>query len=323
MERILTMVKEIIEKLEMIKDAARGMIYLLNGLWKRIVDNFELTHRGRSLVAILIVVVIILLKWKATGIIENNSLSNHIEQANIQLEEKKDNIEALKSENKRLRDQHRALGDYTQNEISSATQNIEDFMRDWDYLDFYIQNGNEFCPRPKGGNNYQRIVFKRETPLTGSEMDIKFDIVNEESNLIYTQRFVVGIQNEEGPLAEYDIPTRGGQNVNFRERRNVLGESGEYHDVFDEFVNGESLPSPAKEGGIINLTFKSFAFNSDKIGTNLNLGYFSALEKYGSQTGEFSQVYSTEDTEPESSSVNLYIGSYVGGCIKILNWKVK
>ena len=130
----------------------------------------------------------------------------------------------------------------------------------------------------------------------------------------YDQRFVVGVQNKDGVIAEYDIPTRNGQNVNFRER-NLKGEFGSSQD-------GKSLPSPVKNSGIINLSFESLPISTNNIALNTTLKYLSVFETYGSQDPDFSYTITAEDTRPENSNIELFIGSYVGGCIQILGWAV-
>lgn len=145
-------------------------------------------------------------------------------------------------------------------------------------------------------------------------MEIKFEIVDENYGSEYEQRFVIGIQNEGGVVAEYDFPTRIGQSVNFRER-NLKG-------VLDSIQDGKSLPSPVKEGGKVNLFFKSLPISTNHVAVNTTLNYLSTFETYGSQDANFSYTIATEDTRPENSNVKIFIGSYVGGCIRILDWKV-
>ncbi len=62
-----------------------------------------------------------------------------------------------------------------------------------------------------------------------------------------------------------------------------------------------------------------------KLGSDIievvNLNYISAILEYGNGENSFSYDISTNDPNPETASTSIFIGSYVGGCIQILDWR--
>lgn len=260
----------------------------------------------------LFIVSLVLLKKKHE---ELNACEFDRRELESEVASKNTEVENLKSENKRLRDQAQTLGYDNKNEITSLSQNVEDFLRDWDHSEsFYNRNDNEFCPRLKGQNNYQRIPFKRETSLAGSKMRIKLKMVDEVEGSDYKQRVVVGLQDKDGIVSEFDIPTRDGQTVNFRERN--------LEEIFDSFQDGKSLSSPIKEGGVINLIFETSQIETNRVAEKITVNYLSSIEEYGSENEIIGYSILASDSQPKNSPVNFFVGSYVGGCIQTLDWEV-
>jgi len=165
--------------------------------------------------------------------------------------------EVFKKENSDLRFRLKILGIQTE-EYSSLRKDAVDFARDWDISDFYQTNSDIFCPRSKGGNNYQRMTYEYDTPLTASNLNLKFKMINEDENILdYEQRMIVGVKINSLVFSEYDVPTRKGGVVNFRiadQNDNLIPGGG-----------GGSISSPIKDGGIINLEFKTQPKHSQDI----------------------------------------------------------
>jgi hypothetical protein len=199
--------------------------------------------------------------------------------------------------------------------VSTVEQNVDDFKRDWDTSDFYLRGENEFCPKSKGGRNYQRMFYRPGSMLVGSKLHLKFEIVDEKGeDVSYIQRVVVGIGEREKLVSEFDIPTRYGQTVNFRE----ASSAGSLVSV----QKGQSLPSPIREGSVINLGFESNQKLGSEITEVIHFEYPSVIPEYGDQDKSLSYDLNVGDSHPETAPTTLFIGSYIGGCIQIINWQV-
>jgi cell division protein FtsL len=311
-----------LSRTEIAKDADEGLVQALNRPWRWAIKKFKLTDKNRKFTAMLILIIIFLgslvgyKQFKVYGLgKELTSMRGDLKLANLRIEEKESAAENLRSENKELRDQIRIFGYGDENEITGLSQNIEDFLRDWDYSDsFYVRNNNELCPKSKGQNFYQRMSFTRETPLAGSKAEIKFKMIDEYVDSTYSQRFVVGVRDNDGVVSEFDFPTKDKQTVNFRER-DLVG-------FFGSIQDGKSLSSPIKEGGVINLTFETSQINTNQIAEKITLNYLSSIKEYGPEDKSIGYYIPVNDSQPESLPINIFIGSYVGGCIQILDWKV-
>lgn len=195
-------------------------------------------------------------------------------------------------------------------------KNIDDFKRDWDTSDFYLEGIDTFCPKNRGKYNFQRMYYKYDSPLTVSSLMLKFQMVDEPSEgYDYTQRIVVGIKQNVNALSELDIPTRadgGGSVVNFR----VASDSG----VLVSGGEGKSLSSPIKEGSVINLSFRTNPKHGSEITEIIELNYISSVTKYGEENKSISYDMRVDDPQPETARAHIFLGSYIGGCIKIIDW---
>ena len=145
-------------------------------------------------------------------------------------------------------------------------------------------------------------------------MEVKFKMVDEVEGSDYNQMFVVGLQDENGPISEFHIPTRNGQTVNFRENTP--------QGVFDSIQDGKEINSPIRKESIINLVFETKPKHDNEITEVVTLGYLSAIEKYGGEKDSISYDKSLNDTHPENSPASVIIGNYMGGCIQVIDWKV-
>lgn len=196
---------------------------------------------------------------------------------------------------------------------SNPDKTAADFARQWDWSSFKRINEDTFCPLKKGGNNYQRMIYKYPTSLAGSTLVLKFQVINEnETEKIYVQRVVVGIRGNAGYLSEFDFPTREESVVNFR----VASESG----GLVSGKSGETLGSAIKDGSTINLEFKTQKKLLQEVTGLIGIDSISTIEQYGSIKKDFSLDFKVNDTNPESAKAFLYLGSYVGGCVKIQGW---
>lgn len=231
------------------------------------------------------------------------------------LKEKDQALEKYRQEEDRTNQKLKILGDST--DVSSILQNkdVGDFIEDWDTSDFKIIDNDTFCPRVKGSNNFQRMYYKKDTPVISNDFKIKFKMVSQQdSKKDYKQRIVIGLKVDNNLFSEYDIPTREGQVINFRS----ASSSGELLSGGE----GKPLSSPIKEDSTINLNFKTQQKIGQEITQILGVDYISSQEQYGDENDNISFDTSLNDPKPETVRSNLYIGSYVGGCIKIVDWSI-
>lgn len=221
------------------------------------------------------------------------------------------------SENKLCRDKLSAAkpSQNKQNEVKSYTTIFEDFKRDWDYSsDFYVSEGTQLlCPKEKGGRNFQRIYYKQNIVPKDTKLNLKFRM-QDEKTAEYTQHFVVGIADGEDILTELDIPTRtkDGQTMSLRES----SESG----ALVPRPPGSPLKSAIEEGSVVNLSHEI----QNKVGRLVTQTTFiNFVSKYGPEEDKF-PTYDKEldDAKPENLPLKLFIGSYVGGCLEILDWSL-
>lgn len=220
--------------------------------------------------------------------------------------------ENFKKENKDLRSKLGVLG-LTTEQYTGVQKNASDFKKDWDTSSFYIIEDNIFCPKKKGKNNYQRMFYRYDTPLTANDFSLKFSMADQDDNITnYTQRIVIGLRFEKKVLSEFDIPTRGAQVVNFR----VASESGR----LIPGGPGKSISSPIKDKSIINLKFETQFKSNQEITQFIDLDYFSSISDYGDEKETVSYDVKVNDPQPKTAKSNIFIGSYSGGCIKIINW---
>lgn len=199
-------------------------------------------------------------------------------------------------------------------QVLASTTSFEDFIRDWDYSDFYIpENSQLLCPRESGARNYQRMYYKRTITPKHSIFSLKFKM-HDQSGKNYNQQFVIGLADGTQILTELDIPTRtaDGQTMSLRES----SSSG----TLIPRSPGHALSSPIEEGTNINLTHE---IKSDlpRYITQTTLIHF--ISKYGSDDGKF-PTYDKEvdDSNPDNLPLKLFVGSYVGGCIEVLDWSL-
>lgn len=241
----------------------------------------------------------------------NNENLRDLSNSNQQIRLEKEN---LKTENNDLRSKLEVLGLNTERYVGTE-KNVTDFERDWDTSNFYIIEGDIFCPRKKGDNNYQRMFYRFDTLLTASDFSLKFRIVDQDNKITnYKQRVVTGLKFEDEIFSEFDIPTRDSQVVNFR----VASESG----GLIPGGPGKPISSPIKDKSIINLQFKTQFKSNQEITQFIDLDYFSSISDYGNETKEISYDARVNDPLPKTTKTNIFIGSYFGGCIKIINWNV-
>ncbi len=237
-----------------------------------------------------------------------------------QLQDSKNENKSLRSEKEQLlkesaalRMRFDALGVTTDTSLP-VTRSPSDFSRDWDTRSFYLNGEGAYCPRATGGNNYQRMVYLHDTPLAGSELTMKVQLLDENlQKTAYKQRVVVGISLLGNPIAEYDIPTRFEEGINFRVLTSGKGLiSG---------GKGTFLSSPIKAGSKIEIGYKTQPKLDQLITHLLKINSISAIEKYGVEPKSVVNDSTVEDDPtPNTLRGNLFIGSYVGGCIKVIDW---
>lgn len=224
-------------------------------------------------------------------------------------EQAKADSERWKVQNASCREQLKVQGANTGGE--EELRSVENFKNDWDWSNFYLVGVDTFCPKRKGGNHYQRMEYKYDTPLAGSNLDLKFQMVNEDNNHPdYEQRVVVGTTFSGRVFSEFDIPTRIEQVINFR----VASESG-------ELVSGgigKPFGSPIIVDTVINLNLLTKAKNGQNMTQVITLDYIST---YGDEHKKIDYDAETGDSHPETARTHLIIGSYVGGCIKVIGWR--
>jgi len=189
-----------------------------------------------------------------------------------------------------------SINGITPTQTTGALKNDTDFEREWDTSDFDRVEPWLYCPSTRGGNNYQRIVYKHPTSLISSDLFIKFQMINDRRKPNeYKQRFVVGIMLENSALAEYDIPTRYGGNrtINFR---SIVPNPP-----------GRTMDYEIKEGTIINLGYKTQHKHNQDITNILDISYIPDVEYADSKTNSFSNDVTTTDTNPETSRGNMFV----------------
>ncbi|MFC1627049.1 hypothetical protein ACFL18_00645 [Patescibacteria group bacterium] len=250
----------------------------------------------------------------------------HKNSLNLELDQKGLKIEELETNNKKLRDKvdylaaHlKVLGDEAASEAiteeaTDQDKNIWDFLRDWDTSDFYQKGVNLLCPIETNGRNRQRMYYKHSVPLVGTQFNLKFKMANEDDNQVYSQRVIVGSGIRGSLISEFDFTTRDFEEVNLR----VASASGELVPV----KPGKEISSPMKEGGVINLTLESSSQMGSEITEILYLDYKSKIEKKGDENDKIKLDINVGDPQPENSTTSLFFGSYLGGCIEIINWSV-
>jgi len=254
----------------------------------------------------LIYTVIFLTYLLGKSYLNNESMQN----ANSQL---RSDYDGLKIENKDLRSKLGVLGLNTE-EYTGQQKNIEDFNRDWDISNFYLKSGDTFCPKHKGDNKYQRMFYKYDTPLTATDFSLKFKMVDEDNKITnYTQRILSGLSFEDEILSEFDIPTRDSQVVNFRV---ASGNGG-----LITGGPGKSISSTIKDKSIINLKFRTQFKSTQEITQFIDLDYLSSIDDYGNEKKTINYDSKINDPKPETAKANIFIGSYMWGCIKIIEWK--
>lgn len=193
---------------------------------------------------------------------------------------------------------------------NAKLRGVDDFKKDWDWSNFFLVGTDTFCPRIKGGNHYQRMRYKYDTPFAGSDLNLKFQMIDDSKVAPeYGQRVVVGTTLDGSVFSEFDIPTRDEQIINFR----VASESG---DLIPGGL-GKSLGSPIIENSVINLNLRTKSKNGQNMTEILTLDYIS---KYGDEHKGVDYDAETGDSRPETTRTNLVIGSYIGACIKIIGW---
>lgn len=238
-------------------------------------------------------------------------------------------MQDLKSKERQCRDEKESKDRYIKEITSSCktmgvatgpeinpNRNIDDFRRDWDTDDFYLVGPDTFCPRNRGKNNYQRMYYKYDSPLTVSSLMLKFQMVDEPGEKYdYSQRIVVGIKQDVSALSGFDVPTRvygGGSVVNFW----VTSDSG----ALVSGGEGKPLSSPIKEGSVINLSFRTNPKHGSEITEIIELNYISSVTKYGEENKSISYDKRVDDPQPETARAHIFLGSYIGGCIKVIDW---
>lgn len=226
-------------------------------------------------------------------------------------------IGQLRSENEQLREEKTSLtqklsvlGYFTERNVS-LVKDVSNFIKDWDTSSFHLIGTDTFCPKDKGNNNYQRMTYKYDTPFTASNLNLKFQMVDQDDKKVdYNQRVVVGTKLDNSVFSEFDFPTKSGQVVNFR----VASESGELVSGGE----GKSIGSPIIDKTIINLNFQTKLKHGQDVTQILTLNYIS---KYGPENKDIVYDSKVNDSRPETTRTNLFVGSYLGGCIKIIDWQ--
>lgn len=223
----------------------------------------------------------------------------------------------LETENKLCRDKlNNVLDENDEKGTDLSVSAFQGFMRDWDYLSsFYIPKGTTLlCPKDQGGRNYQRIYYKQDIVPKDAKLALKLRMIDEPGVSGYEQRFVTGLAEDQKILSEFDIPTRLGEVVSFREA-SVSGE-------LVSLQNGTEIASPIKEGTVINLIHEIKHKQGKFLTQTIRLEYLPAIEKYGVQKPEVPYDAVLDDANPSSFPLKLFIGSYVGGCLEILDWSL-
>jgi hypothetical protein len=105
------------------------------------------------------------------------------------------------------------------------------------------------------------------------------------------------------------LPTRDAENVEFK-------EAGEHH-------KGKELATPIEEGSLVNLKMETRHINNDLVAVIVTVDYRSAIEKIGTETKSFEYTIESDDVNPRNYEANVFIGSYVGGCLDIVDWAVR
>jgi hypothetical protein len=253
----------------------------------------------------LVCVILFSVVWFYKQNEELRNLRITIEQLRSEKEQLETNIIDLKSK-------LGVLGSETERKANTQ-KNAVDFKRDWDTSSFDTVDEDTFCPKNKGGNNFQRIIYRYDTPLTLSNLSLKFQMVDQNSKIAdYIQRVVVGIKLDDAILSEYDIPTRDNAVVNFR----VASDN-------DELIpggDGKSISSPIEDKSTINIGFHTQLKHGQEITQVIDIDYISAVPEYGGEKKSISYDTKVNDSRPETARGNLFIGSYIGGCIEIISW---
>lgn len=261
------------------------------------------------------------LSWKTAFFVALVCIVYLVFQLYMKNEELRDSSSAkeqLRSENERLKaenDDSKPKSDVHGLNTEQHTfirREASDFDRDWNTSDFDV-DGDTFCPKDKGRNKFQRMFYKYDTPFAASDLSLKFRMVNQYDNVTnYTQRVVVGMQLDEAVFSEYDVPTRNSQVVNFR----VASENGELVSGGE----GKPISSPIKDKSTINLRFQTKLKHGQETTQIIGLDYVSAVDEYGEESKSISYDAKVNDARPETTRANIFIGSYMGGCIKIIDW---
>lgn len=222
-------------------------------------------------------------------------------------------IVTLKAEITKKDNKFKILGVDVETGGIASYRTTDEFIRDWDISDFYIMDGDTLCPKDKGKNKYQRMFYKYDTPLAASNFNLKFRMVDQNNKITdYTQRVVIGVKLDGMVFSEYDVPTRNSPVVNFR----VASES----DGLVSGGEGKSISSLIKDKSTINLKFQTKLKHGQEITQILELDYISVVDEYGDENKSVSYDTKVNDSRPETARAKLFIGSYMGGCIKIIDW---
>jgi hypothetical protein len=240
------------------------------------------------------------------------TLNENLRDSKALIQQIKSENDQLKIENNNLRSKLGVLGQGIER-YTGLQKNVADFKRDWDMSSFYLVDDDTFCPRKRGDNNYQRIFYKYDTPLTASDFNLKFQMVDQDEKITeYTQRILAGLEFGDKILSEFDIPTRNSQIVNFR----IASDSGS----LISGGPGKPISSPINDKSIINLKFRTQFKSRQEITEFIDLDYFSSIPDYGDENKTISYDAKVNDSRPETAKSNIFIGSYFGGCIKVIDW---
>lgn len=258
----------------------------------------------------LFITTIIILSYVLYLIFQKDKYIHDLSQIIV---ERSSEIESLKVEVAKRDNKFKILGvDVETNSITSL-RTIDEFIRDWDISDFYLMDNDTICPKDKGKNKYQRIFYKYDTPLTASNFNLKFRMVDQDNRVTdYAQRVVMGLELNKMVFSEYDVPTRNSPVINFR----IASESG----GLVSGGEGKSINSLIKDRSTINLKFQTKLKHGQEITQILELDYISMIDAYGSDNKSVSYDTKVNDSRPETARARLFIGSYMGGCIKIIDW---
>ena len=159
------------------------------------------------------------------------------------------------------------------------------------------------------------MYYLHNTPITSTNLHLKFQIEDQAKSLIgYMQKVVAGLRFNNNIYSEFHIPTRNSQTVNFR----VASESG----GLKSGGEGRSISSQIKDKSIIDLVFRTQYKSNEEISQFIDLSYLSAKPEYGKENKTINYDSIIGDPNPKTAKANIFIGSYIGGCIKIIEWKV-